>query len=458
MKKVMQIGLVLLGMTMLWTACGSGDDSEDTPVEGPVMVSTLPADGATGVSAGNITLSVVYDKNISFASADLAKITLTGGTVSAARVNGGVGKELLIDATLDWGKTCTLTVPVGAVTGPLQSQAEQVRISFTVVERPVISQALVNPNAIASARKVYAYLLDNYQRKTLSGMMADVAWNNTESERVYQLTGKYPAINCYDYIHLAWSPANWIDYSNIAPAKTWWEAGGIVAAGWHWNVPASKDITDLNQMTCTPEKTTFRAKNALVEGTWENGIMKADLAKIAGYLKLLQAEGIPVLWRPLHEAAGNIYEYNGGTAWFWWGYDGAEVYRKLWIHMFDYFQSQGLNNLIWVWTTQTKDDAFYPGDAYVDIVGRDLYGPKTAACIAQYGTITNAYGNKIVTLSECGTVGLISEQWTGGARWSWFMPWYDNTDATTRHATDDWWKDAMNQSYVIDRSQLPSLK
>ena len=68
----------------------------------------------------------------------------------------------------------------------------------------------------------------------------------------------------------------------------------------------------------------FKASNALVEGTWENAIIKADLEELADYLLLLQNKNIPLIWRPLHEAAGNIYEYNGGTAWFWWGYDGAE--------------------------------------------------------------------------------------------------------------------------------------
>ena len=85
---------------------------------------------------------------------------------------------------------------------------------------------------------------------------------------------------------------------------------------------------------------------------------------MAGYLKLLHDANIPVIWRPLHEAAGG---------WFWWG-KNADSFKKLWIQMFDYFKAQGLNNLIWVWTSETGDADWYPGDAYVDIIGRDLYG------------------------------------------------------------------------------------
>ncbi|MFR5757995.1 MAG: glycosyl hydrolase [Bacteroides cellulosilyticus] len=58
---------------------------------------------------------------------------------------------------------------------------------------------------------------------------------------------------------------------------------------------------------------------------------------------------------------------------FWWGSDGADTYKKLWRYMFNFFKEKGINNLIWVWTTQTKDVDFYPGDEYVDIIGRDIY-------------------------------------------------------------------------------------
>ncbi|MDR0962762.1 MAG: glycoside hydrolase family 26 protein [Mediterranea sp.] len=322
-----------------------------------------------------------------------------------------------------------------------------------------LTLSVAHPSPQAEA--LYAYLRESYGRQVLSGMMANVNWNNRESERIHTLTGKYPAINCYDYVHLAFSPANWIDYGDITPAREWWEAGGIVAAGWHWLVPKHEgDIPDPNAGNMVYDLSTdFRPSQIVVEGTWENRTARADLEKIAGYLKLLRDAGIPVLWRPLHEASGNIYAYNGGTAWFWWGRDGAEAYRKLWQYMFDYFEAQGLNNLIWVWTSQTRDDAFYPGDDYVDIVGRDLYGSTAADCATQFGILSRSYAHKLVTLSECGYSGAptapLSEQWAAGARWSWFMPWYDAGNAANRHADDTWWQDAMQCDFVVTREQLP---
>lgn len=129
--------------------------------------------------------------------------------------------------------------------------------------------------------------------------------------------------------------------------------------------------------------------------------------------------------------------------------------------MFNYFKTEGLDNLIWVWTTEGNDADWYPGDQYVDIVGRDVYNKETADCVSEYTSIAENYGNKIVSLSECGTVGLISEQWASGARWSWFMPWYDGTNedgSPVVHADEAWWKDAMSQEFVVSREELPSME
>lgn len=188
-----------------------------------------------------------------------------------------------------------------------------------------------------------------------------------------------------------------------------------------------------------------------MEGTWENKVFTEDLKNTAAYLKLLRDADIPILWRPFHEAAGG---------WFWWGKD-AVSFKSLWIAMFNYFKAEGLDNLIWVWTTEGNDADWYPGDQYVDIVGRDIYNKETADCVSEYTSIAGNYGNKIVSLSECGTVGLISEQWASGARWSWFMPWYDGTNedgSPVVHADEAWWKDAMNQEFVVSRDELPSME
>ena len=210
------------------------------------------------------------------------------------------------------------------------------------------------------------------------------------------------------------------------------------------------------QYVIHPDQTTFMPSNCLVEGTWENKIWSDDLAKVAGYLKTMQEMGIAVIWRPFHEAKGNYDVYQAGTgAWFWWGKEGPEVCKQLWIAMYDYMKAQGVNNLIWVWTDipTSFDPKWYPGDQYVDMVGADIYNQTDAAAIAStMQQLQYLYPNKMVTLSECGGVADAGAQFEAGATWSWFMPWYEGEG--TAYAPMEWWQNVMNSPHVITRDML----
>ena len=565
MKKLNIKWMLSLIAAFTFASCDTDVDHDIPAVDAPVLVSTTPESGAAKVKTGEITIEVKYDKNIFFATDNLSEIKFTGGELISADVL-GASNILTVKVNVPGRETaCSLSIPEGIVTGPNQMPAPAVSVQFSTV---ALDKALVAASS-AKAVKLYNYLLDNFETKTLSAMMANVAWNTEMSEKVYGWTGKYPAINCFDYVHLPASVAgaDWINYGDITPVKDWSDKGGIVAAMWHWNVPkkavgeasstqiwegetvmpgdwsgnvqmtddaakavfadaqvgqvirvAVKDVaagaqgsfknsgwseiasgTDYfdisgdytlvitedvlkslqeggliigghdytavavylenNGTALDPNKdyafykadTEFDATNATVEGTWENKVFTEDLKNAAAYLKLLRDADIPVLWRPFHEAAGG---------WFWWGKDAAS-FKSLWIAMFNYFKTEGLDNLIWVWTTEGNDADWYPGDQYVDIVGRDVYNKETADCVSEYTSIAGNYGNKIVSLSECGTVGLISEQWASGARWSWLMPWYDGTNedgSPVVHADEAWWKDAMSQEFVVSREELPSME
>jgi mannan endo-1,4-beta-mannosidase len=460
-KKIYTLLCCCVGLLSV-VACD--DSNGETPIPTPPtpeLVSSNPINGAINVPVGDLTIELTYDKNITVPSAGHSLISITNNA-TVKSIAASSTKATILVSGLEKEKTYTLSIPKGVILGPAKVEAPAVTISFTTIAEQHIASSLVVKNPSSQAVKLYAFLRENYGKKIISGTMAEVDWNITEAQKVYTATNKYPAMNTFDYIFLYASPAQgWIDYSNTQVVEDWWNNNGIVSACWHWNVPKSETSAS-NQVTFRPEETTFHPNKALIEGTWENTVMKADLSKLAGYLKLLRDKNIPVIWRPLHEAAGNIYEYQGGTAWFWWGRDGADAFKGLWRYMFNYFQEQGLNNLIWVWTTQTKDDAFYPGDEYVDIVGRDIYDQTSAVSnSAQFESISLQYPNKLITLSENGNVAKISEQWTKGARWSFFMPWYDNKKTTLaghEYADTQWWIDAVGQSYVITRDEMPSLK
>ena len=336
-----------------------------------------------------------------------------------------------------------------------------------------ISQSLINPNATTEAQQLYAKLRSVYGTKALSGVVADIDWNIREAENVHKWTGKWPVINVFDFINIHASkdvnPQGWLDYSDMTHVDQWHQLGGIVGAMWHWQVKANNGTN----MTCSPGdkpgETSFDPSQVYVEGTAENKQAIHDVDQVAGYLKKMQAKGIPVIWRPFHEAAGNMYEFEGGKAWFWWGAKGADVYKKLWRWMYDRLVSHHkLNNLIWVWTAQTGDETWYPGDDVVDIVGRDNYAALMYPLMKEFNALTEQYPTKMITLAECGNGDEVkmspwSKIWAQGSRWSWFMTWYDhayNEGNSDDHqfAGPDWWKDAFDSGTVMDREAWKKVK
>lgn len=579
--------LAMAAVTFGVTACADTDAQYSIPdVKAPQFVASTPVAGANNVKRGDVTVTVKYDKRVFFASQDKDKIVVDGGTLTNAIV---YGADSLLTMTLNVpqrGQEVSITIPEGLVTNGQGKPAASVNVNFTTTDldkTPVMATS-------TSAKALYNYLLENVDHKIISGMMANVAWNQECADKVNEWTGKYPAINGFDYGHMPASKAgaNWINYKDITPVKNWSDNHGIVQMMWHWNVPknepqagkgiemlsdwsanlqltndavkaaignaqvgdklvatisdvadgaqgsiknsswtgftdeagtsweyfdisgdqysmtldattladmknngfilsghdytltgvyivpANKDLaqgTQLYKPTANldpnkdynfylksesyPEGTTFDAANALTEGTWENQVWKDDMQTLTEYLTLLKNANIPVLWRPFHEASGK---------WFWWGKD-ADSFKKLWIAMFNELKEAGLDNLIWVWTSCGNDNDWYPGDAYVDIVARDLYGEDDAKCATEYADLSATYGNKIVTLGECGystytnsQIATVSKQWNAGAKWSWFMVWYNDESSQTYHSTQEWWQDAMSQPNIITRDQVPSLK
>ena len=459
---------IVLGVLIPVFAACSDKEQEQQPA--PQFKSSIPVNGAVDVELGQ-EVSLTFDEVVKPAPGH--GITVNGDAVVVS-VSMLSLTTIVLDVDLQAGTEYTVKVPAGAVINSYGVGLEtSLEFSFTCKQDVVFSpnELPVVVNASPELVKIFDFLKEQYGKKSLSSVIANVSWNLNEAEWVKQHTGMYPAIATVDYNHLNYSPANWIDYNETGFLEDWWAANGLVSAGWHWVVPQSEAVKDdPSKYTYKPHETTFSAANAFVDGTWESDLVKADLEEMADYLLLLQAKNIPVIWRPLHEAAGNIYEYNNGTAWFWWGAKGAAHYKALWIHMFEYFESRGLNNLLWVWTTQTKDGPFYPGDAYVDMVGRDIYNNDSETDIAaQFAAIQESYPNKMVTLSEFGNVATFSKQWDAGAKWSYFMPWYDYNRTLDvgsanfevddhEYASAAWWQNAAANEAVLWLNDMPDLK
>ena len=74
-------------------------------------------------------------------------------------------------------------------------------VTFSVYHEGDYSNVkLADASATTKTKKLYNYLQTIYGTKTLSAVMAKVNWNHDEADKIYNATGKYPAINCYDFI------------------------------------------------------------------------------------------------------------------------------------------------------------------------------------------------------------------------------------------------------------------
>ncbi len=313
-----------------------------------------------------------------------------------------------------------------------------------------INPGLVTPGSTTEANALYQFLKNNYGKKIISGVMTLNSFDETNWLKTN--TGKEPAIVGLDFMHCNRN-YNWYDNEQpIKDAKAYWERNGIPVFVWHWRDPSRITEEFYTKNASKPNGTSFDISKVNDTASAEYKAMISDIDYVSGLLKKLQDQKVPVIWRPLHEAAGG---------WFWWGAKGAAPCKKLYQLIYERMVNHhGIKNLIWMWTREPNDNSWYPGDEYIDIVGRDIY--KTgdhSSQITEFNAMNILYGSKkMVTISECGSIPDVDNLITDKAAWSWFMPWYGDYTRNGTHNSLDLWKKMFASNYVITLDEMPSLK
>ncbi len=305
-----------------------------------------------------------------------------------------------------------------------------------------------DPEANEATRELYQYLRNEvWGKKVLSGCNAEWNYNTDDAEKVYKVTSQHPAVNVFDFQHF---DQTWIDYKTDI-AKNWHQAGGIVAFMWHIHMPANMFASQMTGWNTTfytngNPPCHFRPTQCATEGTLENKIFREKLEGVAQLLLYYQSQGIPIIWRPLHEAAGG---------WFWWGAEDGDAFKRLWIYMFEYFRQAGIHNLLWAWTSELNDPTWYPGDAYVDIVARDGYPQNNSSHISMasdFQYLRKTYPNKMTAMPECNSVPSWDNMQADGALWLFVAPWCDTY--LFGYGNDNaFWKNFMAADNIITREK-----
>lgn len=327
-----------------------------------------------------------------------------------------------------------------------------------------VEPTLVNPNADENTKRLYKFLCDIYGKYSLAGQYADEGRASSEYEKITAKTGKTFAVLGLDMGNYSLgSKAHGAESKTVEYAYDWYKnAGGIVQLCWHWTTPEDYAVNAGDQ----PWYSSFYKEGSKLDlDKIMNGeddaayqLLMDDIDNMATELARLRDAGVPVLWRPLHEAAGG---------WFWWGNCEPESYKKLWNVMYDKMTNEhNLTNLIWVWNGQ--DPAWYPGDETVDINGWDIYAGNhvDSSQSGRFDDMATNYGTKtkLIALTENGCVMDPDKVFNDNARWLFWGTWSDpftmklGVVINDEYTTVELLTKAYNHERVLTLDELPDLQ
>lgn len=327
-----------------------------------------------------------------------------------------------------------------------------------------VEPTLVNPNADENTKRLYKFLCDIYGKYSLAGQYADEGRASSEYEKITAKTGKTFAVLGLDMGNYSLgSKAHGAESKTVEYAYDWYKnAVGIVQLCWHWTTPEDYAVNSGDQ----PWYSSFYKEGSKLDlDKIMNGeddaayqLLMDDIDNMANELARLRDAGVPVLWRPLHEAAGG---------WFWWGNCEPESYKKLWNVMYDKMTNEhNLTNLIWVWNGQ--DPAWYPGDETVDINGWDIYAGNhvDSSQSGRFDDMATNYGTKtkLIALTENGCVMDPDKVFNDNARWLFWGTWSDpftmklGVVINDEYTTVELLTKAYNHERVLTLDELPDLQ
>ena len=174
----------------------------------------------------------------------------------------------------------------------------------------------------------------------------------------------------------------------------------------------------------------------------------------------VSSQPTPVLMR-----LGN--EMNGD--WCSWcaynfGRDGF-LYTEFYRYIHDFFRSEGVENAIWVWNPNHRslpnyawnnELVYYPGDAYVDVVGLTAYNTGSYYSGETWQSFSQLYTDYYAHMSELFSQPLMITEFScsgiGGDKVQWVRDMFAALDAFPRLRVAVWWN-----SQDLDWSKDPPV-
>lgn len=286
--------------------------------------------------------------------------------------------------------------------------------SETTRPHPVVVK-LVNNNATPETRSLFAFMraqagrsiMFGHQHETTQGLTIQTT-DGSESDTL-NAVGDFAAVYGWDTLSIiAPKPEGDI----VEPVKKAYARGGIITVSTHPDNP----LTDAQKKPGNWPVGTSWDKTPAVVASLPGGEAHATyvgyLDQVAEWAHNLRADDgtlIPVIFRILHENTGS---------WFWWGAEQStpEQYKALYRFTVEYLRdTKGVNNFLFAYSPNNFPEATeahylerYPGDAWVDVLGFDTYGPVADNADWFANVVANAA--LVVRMAEArGKVAAISE-------------------------------------------------
>lgn len=412
-----------------------GEETENKGYSGDGYVTGFSADGSRTVRfTAKAPTTQHYDISFSISAESEVNcdVIVNGETVSNfnTKSNGKFTLITIYGIFLSQGDVEVTIIPHGDVKLDYMKFSNDTSLSNLSYK----AEADTNNGRSEQAQKLMTFFHENYGEYMISGQYAENS-DNKELELVYNTTGKYPVIRFSALHNKGDSFEDY--YDNIQASADWYDKGGIAGLMWYWEAPGEKrsvysEETDFSLSAVMDSANADESLDNLAQMSPEElmqmygegriskdlyGLM-SDLDNMAGLLKSLKDKGVPVLWRPLHEAYGD---------WFWWGADGAEAYNWLWNLMYDRFTKYySLDNLIWVWNGQSAGTLVDINT--FDIASLDIYLDSEKSFDSRYEQFVSLQkivgGGKLLALSECSEVPDADLAFRDNSVWLFYGLWY----------------------------------
>lgn len=286
------------------------------------------------------------------------------------------------------------------------------------------SGVCVSPNVSKKALSLMQTLTNQYGDAVFTAQNVSCG-SNAEIDAVFIETKRFPAIRTSELALALKDDERSVEIMNdeLELARKWSADGGIVSYVWHWYSPNDIRGAGVNDFALAealdgvdPSELAVLDKDGM-QLQLDNDLLARDAAaltedldKLAETLKPFCDADIPIIFEPIPD---------GDSGLFWWGSD-AESYKALWILTFDRLTKyHGLNNLIWVWNNSDFD--FYPGDAYVDIIGQSFYENTTSSFAGRLSALAAEprTGRKAIAITACAALPGIDNMARDNAMWLW---------------------------------------